>query len=229
MQPLTDFTVCEGDIAQLEVRFSQENVEGTWMKNGQAVTASDRVHIVIDKQVHKLLVENVNREDAASYSFVVPTHDISTSGKLGVQSKCQNHKGHSLNGAGQLWPFGSLSSVFFPAIDILVPLKDVSTIEGTKAVLESKISAQDISSVKWYHNDKLLVPSERVQIVPKGSKQRLVFTRTFSSDEGHYKLVVGKVETSCSLAVEGGRDPTCSGFRFQSHVLTVFFLQRYIL
>ncbi|KAM6978117.1 LOW QUALITY PROTEIN: titin-like [Tautogolabrus adspersus] len=173
MQPLTDITVCEGDIAQLEVRFSQENVEGTWMKNGQAITASDRVHIVIDKLVHKLLLENVSRDDTASYSFVVPAQDISTSGKLNVQT-----------------------------IDILVPLKDLSSIEGTKAVLEAKISAQDIISVKWYHNDKLLVASDRIQMVAKGAKQRLVFSRTFASDEGCYKLVVGKVDTSCSLSVE---------------------------
>lgn len=92
MHPLTDLTVCEGDIAQLEVRFSQENVEGTWMKNGQAISASDRVHIVIDKLVHKLLVENVTRDDAASYSFVVPAQDISTSGKLHVQSKRQHQR-----------------------------------------------------------------------------------------------------------------------------------------
>ncbi|RVE57825.1 hypothetical protein OJAV_G00203040 [Oryzias javanicus] len=173
MQPLTDLTVCEGDIAQLEVKFSQENVEGSWMKNGQAITASDRVHIIIDKLVHKLLLENVSREDAASYSFVVPTHEISTSGKLNIQT-----------------------------IDIVVPLKDISTIEGTKAVLEAKISAQDVSSVKWYHNDKLVMPSDRIQMVAKGTKQRLVFTRTYASDEGHYKLVVGKVDTSCNVAVE---------------------------
>ncbi|XP_016355644.1 titin-like [Sinocyclocheilus anshuiensis] len=61
MQGLSDLTICEGDIAQLEVRFSQENVEGTWMKNGQPITATDRIHIVIDKLVHKLLFENVNR------------------------------------------------------------------------------------------------------------------------------------------------------------------------
>lgn len=88
----------------------------------------------------------------------------------------------------------------------MVPLKDVSSIEGTKAVLEAKISAQDISSVKWYHNDKLLVSSDRIQVVAKGAKQRLVFTRTFASDEGHYKLVVGKVDTSCSLTVESKTD-----------------------
>lgn len=91
----------------------------------------------------------------------------------------------------------------FPAaIDIVVPLKDLSTIEGTKAVLEAKISAQDISSVKWYHNDKQVMLSDRVQAVAKGAKQRLVFSRTHASDEGQYKLVVGKVDTSCKLTVE---------------------------
>ncbi|KAK0143539.1 Titin [Merluccius polli] len=173
MHPLSDLTVCEGDIAQLEVKFSQENVEGTWMKNDQVLSASDSVHMVIDKLVHKLLLENVTRDDAAVYSFVVPAQDISTSGKLSVQT-----------------------------IDVLVPLKDVSSIEGTKAVLETKVSAQDITSVKWYHNDKLLTASDRVQMVTKGAKQRLVFNRTYASDEGQYKLVVGKVDTSCSLTVE---------------------------
>lgn len=95
---------------------------------------------------------------------------------------------------------------FLAAIDILVPLKDVSSVEGTKAVLEAKISAQDICSVKWYHNDKLLTPSYRIQTVAKGSKQRLVFTRTYASDEGDYKLVVGKVDTSCNLTVERKSD-----------------------
>lgn len=89
----------------------------------------------------------------------------------------------------------------------MVPLKDVSSIEGTKAVLEAKISAQDISSVKWYHDDKLLVPGDRIQMVAKGAKQRLVFTRTYASDQGRYRLVVGTVDTSCNLTVEGKYPP----------------------
>lgn len=84
----------------------------------------------------------------------------------------------------------------------MIPLKDLSTVEGTKTVLETKISVQDIGSVKWYHNDKLLTSSDRVQMVVKGAKQRLVFTRTHASDEGHYKLVVGRAETSCQLSVQ---------------------------
>lgn len=84
----------------------------------------------------------------------------------------------------------------------MIPLKDLCTVEGTKTVLETKISVQDISSIKWYHNDQPLTSSERVQMVVKGAKQRLVFTRTHASDEGHYRLVVGRAETSCQLSVQ---------------------------
>lgn len=86
MQGLSDLTICEGDIAQLEVRFSQENVEGSWLKNGQAISASDKIHMVIDKVTHKLLIEDASKDDAGMYSFVVPAQDISTKGKLTIQS-----------------------------------------------------------------------------------------------------------------------------------------------
>ncbi|KAG5283757.1 hypothetical protein AALO_G00045780, partial [Alosa alosa] len=173
MQGLTDLTVCEGDIAQFEVRFSQENVEGTWMKNGQPLSASNKIHIVIDKLIHKLLIEDTNRDDGGTYSFVVPAQDISTSGKLNIQT-----------------------------IGIVTPLKDVTVVEGTKAVLETKISAADITSVKWYQNENKMAASDRVHMVAKGTKQRLVFSRTYASDEGHYKLFVGKADTSCNLTVQ---------------------------
>ncbi|KAL0963720.1 hypothetical protein UPYG_G00309990 [Umbra pygmaea] len=173
LQPLSDLTICEGDISQLEVRFSQENVEGNWMKNGVAIEASDRIHMVIDKLVHKLLIEDTGRLDGGMYSFVVPAQDISTTAKLTVQT-----------------------------ISILTPLKDITSVEGTKAVMEAKISAADVASVKWFHNEKLVVPSERIQVVPKGSKQRLVFNRTFASDEGTYKLCVGKADSSCKLMIQ---------------------------
>lgn len=69
-------------------------------------------------------------------------------------------------------------------------------------MLEAKISVQDIGSVKWYRNDTPLTASERVQMVVKGAKQRLVLTRTHASDEGHYKLMVGRADTSCRLSVQ---------------------------
>lgn len=91
---------------------------------------------------------------------------------------------------------------FFTAIDFLTPLKDFSSVEGTKSVFEAKITAADVSSVKWYHNDKLVIPNDRVQMVAKGSKQRLVLNRTYASDEGQYKIVVGRVDSTCKLTVQ---------------------------
>lgn len=69
-------------------------------------------------------------------------------------------------------------------------------------MLEAKISASDVAAVKWYQNDKLLVATERIQMVAKGTKQRLVLNRSFGSDEGRYKMAVGRVETTCNLTIE---------------------------
>ncbi|XP_072667194.1 titin isoform X1 [Canis lupus baileyi] len=187
LQGLSDQKVCEGDIVQLEVKVSLENVEGVWMKDGQEVQPSDRVHIVIDKQSHMLLIEDMTKEDAGNYSFTIPSLGLSTSGRVSVYS-----------------------------VDVITPLKDVNVLEGTRAVLECKVSVPDVTSVKWYLNDEQIKPDDRVQAIVKGTKQRLVINRTHASDEGPYKLMVGRVETSCDVSVEkikiirGLRDLTCT-------------------
>ncbi|NXI37962.1 TITIN protein, partial [Galbula dea] len=187
LQGLTDQKVCEGDIVQLEVKVSLENVEGVWMKDGKEIQSDDRIHIVLDKQSHMLLIEDATKEDSGAYSFSVPDLELSTTGQITVYS-----------------------------VEIVVPLKDVHVVEGTKAILECKVSAPDVSSSKWYLNDHQIKPDERIQAVCKGTKQRLVLTRTHASDEGHYKLMVGKVETSCNVTVEeiqiirGLHDITCT-------------------
>ncbi|NXD75821.1 TITIN protein, partial [Halcyon senegalensis] len=187
LQGLADQKVCEGDIVQLEVKVSLENVEGVWMKDGHEIQSSDRIHIVLDKQSHMLLIEDATKEDSGAYSFSVPDLELSTTGQLTVYS-----------------------------VEIMVPLKDVHVVEGTKAILECKVSAPDVSSSKWYLNDHQIKPDERIQAVCKGTKQRLVLTRTHASDEGRYKLMVGKVETSCNVTVEkiqiirGLHDITCT-------------------
>jgi titin len=90
----------------------------------------------------------------------------------------------------------------FAGVDVITPLKDVNVIEGTRAVLECKVSVPDVTSIKWYLNDEQIKPDDRVQAIVKGTKQRLVINRTHASDEGPYSLMVGRVETSCNLSVE---------------------------
>ncbi|XP_036900257.1 titin isoform X1 [Sturnira hondurensis] len=187
LQGLSDQKVCEGDIVQLEVKVSLENVEGVWMKDGQEVQPSDRVHIVIDKQSHMLLIEDMTKEDAGNYSFTIPSLGLSTTGRVSVYS-----------------------------VEVITPLKDVNVLEGTKAILECKVSVPDVTSVKWYLNDEQIKTDDRIQAIVKGTKQRLVINRTHASDEGPYTLMVGRVETSCNLSVEkikiirGLQDLTCT-------------------
>ncbi|KAG8559483.1 hypothetical protein GDO81_017353 [Engystomops pustulosus] len=187
IQGLSDQKVCDGDIAQLEVKVSAENAEGVWLKDGEEIQPSDRIHIVIDKQSHMLLIEDATSDDIGKYTFSIPEMDLSTSGHLSVYS-----------------------------VEIVIPLKDVHTIEGTKAVLECKVSVPDMTSAKWSINDQEIKPDERVQAIAKGAKQRLVFSRAHASDEGQVKLMIGKVESTCKLTVEkitiikGLSDQTCT-------------------
>ncbi|KAF3843803.1 hypothetical protein F7725_002652 [Dissostichus mawsoni] len=144
---LENIEVPETYSGDFEVELSREDTEGSWFFGDKEISPSSKYVISSRRGRQSLSVkDNVSREDAASYAFIVPSQDISTSGKLSVQT-----------------------------IDIVNPLKDVSSVEGTKAVLEAKISAQDVLSVKWYLNEKLLTASDRLQMVSKGSKQRLVF------------------------------------------------------
>uniref|UniRef100_S4RBA9 Ig-like domain-containing protein n=1 Tax=Petromyzon marinus TaxID=7757 RepID=S4RBA9_PETMA len=173
MQGLGDLSLCEGDIAQFEVRFSHPGVEGQWLKGTEEVQPSERVHIVIDKQAQQLLIEDLNKEDGGKYSFIAFEQDIKSTGKLDVKS-----------------------------VELLQPLKDVSVVEGTKGSMECKVSQAEVPGAKWYHNGELLKASDRVQFITKGTKQRLVLTTAFASDEGQYKIVIGRAESTCKLTVE---------------------------
>lgn len=59
-----------------------------------------------------------------------------------------------------------------------------------------------MSSGKWSIDDHPVKLDDRVQVIAKGAKQRLVFSRVHASDEGEVKLLIGKVESSCKLTVE---------------------------
>lgn len=61
------------------------------MKDGQEVQSGDRVHIVIDKHSHMLLIEDMTKEDAGNYSFTIPALGLSTTGRVSVYSECYLH------------------------------------------------------------------------------------------------------------------------------------------
>ncbi|MCJ8732911.1 hypothetical protein PDJAM_G00216350 [Pangasius djambal] len=174
MQGLSDLTICEGDIAQLEVRFSQENVEGTWMKNGQAISATDRIHIVIDKLNYKLLIEDTNKDDTGMYSFVVPNQDISTTGKLIVQE-----------------------------ISIVKHMEDCVCTETQNVTFEVEVSHPGIDAL-WTCKNQPLKAGPKYKIESKGTHYSLTVLIAMKDEEGEYTFAAGEKTSTAKLIVSGG-------------------------
>uniref|UniRef100_A0AAQ6I8C5 Ig-like domain-containing protein n=1 Tax=Anabas testudineus TaxID=64144 RepID=A0AAQ6I8C5_ANATE len=180
--------VLEGDIARFRCRVTGYPApKVNWYLNGQLIRKSKRYRLRYDG-IYYLEITEIKSYDSGEVKVVADNNMGSAEHtvKLEIQQK-EDFRTH-LRRAPDLED---------------VDGKEKDTM-GTKAVLEAKISAQDISSVKWYHDDQLLTPSDRVQMVAKGAKQRLVFNRTYASDEGQYKLVVGRADTSCRFSVQSG-------------------------
>ena len=74
------------------------------MKDGEEVQPGDRVHIVIDKQSHMLLIEDMTKEDAGHYSFTIPSLGLSTHGRVSVYSECNLHSLRSMLSSERVFP-----------------------------------------------------------------------------------------------------------------------------
>nr|XP_032802313.1 titin-like isoform X2 [Petromyzon marinus] len=172
LQGLGDTAACEGEAVQLEVRFLQEAVEGVWCRDGHELTPGGRISFCSRKQSHLLCVDNASLADSGEYSFEVPKLQFVTSGRLTVQR-----------------------------VEVARELQDQDVLEGTRVVLEAKLSIADVQSRVWLRDGEPLSLGDRVQPVVKGTKQRLVFSRVFASDTGEYTLQAGNAFTSCVLDV----------------------------
>ncbi|KAG7235181.1 hypothetical protein INR49_003092 [Caranx melampygus] len=81
-QSIADLTVKAKDQAVFKCEVSDENVRGTWYKNGVEVKADARVNITHIGRIHKLTIDDVNPEDEADYTFVPDGHAFNLSAKL---------------------------------------------------------------------------------------------------------------------------------------------------
>ncbi|XP_066511914.1 myosin-binding protein C, cardiac-type-like isoform X2 [Hoplias malabaricus] len=81
-QNIADLTVKAKDQAMFKCEVSDENVKGTWYKNGVEVKADARTHITHIGRIHKLTIDEVQPEDEGDYTFVPEGHAFNLSAKL---------------------------------------------------------------------------------------------------------------------------------------------------
>ncbi|XP_017260014.1 myosin-binding protein C, cardiac-type isoform X2 [Kryptolebias marmoratus] len=81
-QSIADLTVKAKDQAVFKCEVSDENVRGTWFKNGVEVKADPRINISHIGRIHKLTIDDVKPEDEGDYTFVPDGHAFNLSAKL---------------------------------------------------------------------------------------------------------------------------------------------------
>uniref|UniRef100_A0A671UPV2 Myosin binding protein C3 n=1 Tax=Sparus aurata TaxID=8175 RepID=A0A671UPV2_SPAAU len=70
------------DQAVFKCEVSDENVRGTWYKNGVEVKSDTRINITHIGRIHKLTIDEVKPEDEGDYTFVPDGHAFNLSAKL---------------------------------------------------------------------------------------------------------------------------------------------------
>ncbi|KAM6943583.1 myosin-binding protein C, cardiac-type [Xenentodon cancila] len=81
-QSIADLTVKAKDQAVFKCEVSDENVKGTWYKNGTEVKPNARVNITHIGRIHKLTIDEVKPEDEGDYTFVPDGYAFNLSAKL---------------------------------------------------------------------------------------------------------------------------------------------------
>ncbi|KAM7015790.1 myosin-binding protein C, cardiac-type [Tautogolabrus adspersus] len=81
-QSIADLSVKAKDQAVFKCEVSDENVRGTWYKNGVEVKPDARVNITHIGRIHKLTIDEVKPEDEGDYTFVPDGHAFNLSAKL---------------------------------------------------------------------------------------------------------------------------------------------------
>lgn len=77
----------ETETAVLECEVAQDGVHGKWFKNGKEIDAAytQKYESTCTGRVHKLIVSNVSKQEAATYAFKFGS--ASTTAKLEVKGK----------------------------------------------------------------------------------------------------------------------------------------------
>ncbi|XP_029702650.1 myosin-binding protein C, cardiac-type isoform X2 [Takifugu rubripes] len=81
-QSIADLTVKAKDQALFKCEVSDENVRGTWYKNGAEVKPDARINITHIGRIHKLTIDDVKPGDEGDYTFVPDGYAYSLSAKL---------------------------------------------------------------------------------------------------------------------------------------------------
>lgn len=95
-----------------------------------------------------------------------------------------------------------LSAVISSAIKIVKKIKDVTSLLDGTASFEMSLSHDNIP-VRWMFKGVELKPSEKCKILSERKAHKLILQNVDSNSAGEYTTVVGHLQSSAVLTVEG--------------------------
>ncbi|VDN04253.1 unnamed protein product [Thelazia callipaeda] len=189
IEGLRDVDVSEDQPIKLKVKVEGKPKTFKWLKNGQEITANDRIQMVDDIEAgeYTLLIPQSLTSDGAAYRILLTNeHGEVQSGSIAhVKPK-------------KLEPTTS-------AATLLTPLEDMEVPEGDTLTLKCRISGEPTPTFK-YKNDKEITPEARAVIrAALDGTITLRILDTTMEDAGRYSIIamnsIGEVKSECKVRV----------------------------
>ncbi|XP_054625849.1 myosin-binding protein C, cardiac-type [Dunckerocampus dactyliophorus] len=178
-QSIADLTVKAKDQAVFKCEVSDENVRGTWYKNGVDVKPNARINITHIGRIHKLTIDNVKPEDEGDYTFVPDGYAFNLSAKLNFLEVKIDYVPR------QDPPKIHLDCMGHTAESTIV------VVAGNKLRLDVPITGDPAPTVVWTKGGKVITEGDgRVHV--ETTKGHCIFTIEGAErqDEGMYSVVV---------------------------------------
>ncbi|CAJ1049770.1 myosin-binding protein C%2C cardiac-type [Xyrichtys novacula] len=178
-QSIADLTVKAKDQAVFKCEVSDENVRGTWYKNGVEVQPDARINITHIGRIHKLTIDEVKPEDEGDYTFVPDGHAFNLSAKLNFLEVKIDYVPRQDPPKIHLDCMGRTTE------------STIVVVAGNKLRLDVPITGDPAPTVVWTKGEKVLTEGGgRVHI--ETAKGHCIFTIEGAErqDEGIYSVVV---------------------------------------
>uniref|UniRef100_A0AAV2LQB7 Myosin-binding protein C, fast-type n=1 Tax=Knipowitschia caucasica TaxID=637954 RepID=A0AAV2LQB7_KNICA len=178
-QSIADLTVKAKDQAVFKCEVSDENVKGTWLKNGVEVKADARINIFHIGRIHKLTIDDVKPEDEGDYTFVPDGLAFNLSAKLNFLEVKIDYVPRQDPPKIHLDTMGRTSE------------STIIVVAGNKLRLDVPITGDPAPTVIWTKGEKVLTEGDgRVHV--ETTKGHCIFTIEGAErqDEGIYSVVV---------------------------------------
>uniref|UniRef100_A0A4W6EY16 Myosin-binding protein C, cardiac-type n=1 Tax=Lates calcarifer TaxID=8187 RepID=A0A4W6EY16_LATCA len=184
-QSIADLTVKAKDQAVFKCEVSDENVRGTWYKNGVEVKPDARVNITHIGRIHKLTIDDVKPEDEGDYTFVPDGYAFNLSAKLNFLEVKIDYVPR------QDPPKIHLDCMSCTAESTIV------VVAGNKLRLDVPITGDPAPTVVWTKGEKVKQPS----VCREKSSSQHRFSRYLAEGDG--RVHVETTKGHCIFTIEG--------------------------